>query len=425
MPDLFTHVRAIDPETAAALAAELSRERSTLDLIASENVASPAVLEALGSPFTNKYAEGYPGRRYYAGNAHADTVESLAIARAKALFGSEHANVQPHSGSQANAAAYAALAKPGDTILSMSLAHGGHLTHGSPASALSKLYRFVHYGVRKDDERIDMDEVREIAMRENPRIIVAGATAYPRTIDFAAFRAIADECGAYFMVDMAHIAGLVAGGAHPSPVPHADVVTLTTHKTLRGPRGGMILSRIDDRLDPGAKRSLAARIDSAVFPGQQGGPLMHAVAGKAVALKEAASEEFRAYQALTVQNAAVLAETLADNGFRIVTGGTDTHLVLADLTAFGIGGKEAEERLERVGIIANRNMVPFDLRAPLDPSGVRFGTPTLSSRGMGPDAMRKIGVAIAQVCDGSGTDAEATTLVQELCAAFPLYPDLV
>lgn len=422
---MFEHLRATDPETTAMIEAELLRERTTLDLIASENIASPAILDALGSPLTNKYAEGYPGRRYYAGNVQMDSIERLAVKRAKDLFGAEHANVQPHSGSQANAAAYSALAKPCDTILSMSLAHGGHLTHGSPASAVSKTYRFVHYGVNQNDERIDMTELRNIALREKPKVIVAGATAYPRTIDFSAFRAIADECGAYLMVDMAHIAGLVAAGVHPSPVPHADVVTLTTHKTLRGPRGGMILCRTEDRLDPTAKRTLASRIDSAVFPGQQGGPLMHAVTAKAVALHEAADDNFRAYQKNTIANAQALASTLSSAGLRIVSGGTDTHLVLVDLTSLGIFGKEAEERLEAVGIITNRNMIPFDPRTPTDPSGLRLGTPTLTTRGMGTNEMNVIANAIIAVLKNSESGiATATETVSALCRKFPLYPEL-
>jgi len=420
----FDRLRDIDPETAAIIDAELSRQRDTLDCIASENVASPAVLETLGSALTNKYAEGYPGRRYYAGNAQMDAIERLAIDRAKALFGADHANVQPHSGSQANAAAFAALAKPGETILSMSLAHGGHLTHGSPASAVAKTYRFVHYGVRKDDERIDMAEVREIALHERPKVILAGATAYSRTIDFAAFRTIADECGAYLMVDMAHIAGLVAAGMHPSPVPHADVVTFTTHKTLRGPRGGMILCRTEDRLDPSAKRNLAARIDSAVFPGQQGGPLMHAVAAKAVALQEAAQEDFRAYQKRTIENARALSDALAASGLRMVSGGTDTHLMLVDLSPLGVFGKEAEERLERAGIVANRNMIPFDSRTPTDPSGLRLGTPTLTSRGMGPEEMRALADLIIGILRDGSNVASATKMVAALCQEFPLYPEL-
>ncbi len=421
------HLRTTDPAIADAVARETARQRDGLELIASENIVSQAVLEALGTPLTNKYSEGYPGKRYYGGNEVIDVIEQTAIDRAKALFGAEHANVQPHAGSPANMAAYTALMEFGDTLMAMDLAHGGHLTHGSPASFSGKAYKVVSYGVRKDTERIDMDEVRAVALRERPKVIVAGATAYPRSIDFVAFRKIAEECGAYLMVDMAHIAGLVAAKVHPDPVPHADVVTTTTHKTLRGPRGAMILCTTADRLRPDDKKTLAQRIDSAVFPGMQGGPLEHVIAAKAVAFHEAAQPTFVDYQRQTLANAAALTETLAAHGLRIVSGGTDNHLVLVDLTPFGIGGKAAEAALERVGISANKNMIPFDERKPTDPSGLRLGTPSLTTRGMREDDIRSLAVTIAAVLRDHTDETvlqDAERVVHQLAAAFPIYPDL-
>lgn len=423
---MMNHLTASDPEIADAVRAELARQRVGLELIASENIVSPAVLEALGTPLTNKYSEGYPGRRYYGGNAHIDVIETAAIERAKRLFGAEHANVQPHAGSQANMAAYFALADNGATIMAMDLAHGGHLTHGSPVNFSGRVFRFVHYGVRKDTERIDMDEVREVALREKPRVIVAGFTAYSRHLDFAAFRRIADEVGAYLMVDMAHFAGLVAAKVHPDPIPHADVVTTTTHKTLRGPRGAMILCRTADRLRPDDKKNLAQRIDSAVFPGMQGGPLDHVVAAKAVAFREALSPSFVDYQKQVVKNAAALAAALAGQGLRIVTGGTDNHLVLVDLTPLGVGGKLAETVLDEVGICTNKNMIPYDARKPMDPSGLRLGTPALTTRGMTEDDMATVATLIARVLkdQGEGMRTEVAKAVRELASRHPLYPEL-
>ncbi len=394
-------------------------------MIASENIVSPAVIEALGTPLTNKYSEGYPGKRYYGGNAWIDVIENLAIERAKRLFGAEHANVQPHAGSQANMAAYFALAEPGSTVLAMDLAHGGHLTHGASVNFSGKLYHFVSYGVRRDDERIDMEEVRAVALREKPRVIVAGFTAYPRHLDFPRFRAIADEVGAYLMVDMAHFAGLVAAKVHPDPVPYADVVTTTTHKTLRGPRGAMILSKIADRLRPNEKKNLAQRIDSAVFPGIQGGPLEHCVAAKAVAFKEALEPSFADYQRQVLKNAKALADALAAAGLRLVTGGTDNHLVLVDVTPLGLGGKEAETLLDAAGIYTNKNMIPFDQRKPTDPSGLRLGTPALTTRGFREQDMRVVAELIARVLKSRGdADGSVAGQVKDLTAAHPIYQDL-
>ncbi|MFC1638899.1 serine hydroxymethyltransferase [Patescibacteria group bacterium] len=423
---MLDHLKKGDPQVAEAVVAELARQRSGLELIASENVVSPAVLEALGTVLTNKYAEGYPGRRYYGGNEHIDTVESLAMKRAMNLFGADHANVQPHSGSQANMAAYFALAEPGDRIMAMDLGAGGHLTHGSKVNFSGKLYEFVPYGVSKKTETIDFDEVRRVAEDNRPKVIVAGFTAYPRAIDFAEFRRVADDVGAYLMVDMAHIAGLVAAGAHPDPIPYADIVTSTTHKTLRGPRGGLALCRQVDRLRPKSKKTLAARLDSAVFPGIQGGPLEHVIAAKAVAFGEAQRPEFADYARQVVENARALAEALQGQGLRIVSGGTDTHLVLADLTPLGISGRDAEARLDAVGIHTNKNMVPFDKRKPMDPSGLRVGTPTLTSRGMGPKEMATVAelVGAALKDDAESALAELHSRVRELAEAFPLYPEL-
>ncbi|HTK04515.1 MAG TPA: serine hydroxymethyltransferase [Candidatus Eisenbacteria bacterium] len=424
---MLEHLDKEDPEIAGAIRGEIGRQKDGLEMIASENIVSSAVLEALGTPLTNKYSEGYPGRRYYGGNAFVDVIETLAIERAKRLFGAEHANVQPHSGSTANAEAYFALAELGDTILAMDLAHGGHLTHGSAVNFSGRFYKMVHYGVAKDTELIDMDQVRAIALREKPRVIVAGFTAYSRHLDFAAFRAIAEEAGAYLMVDMAHFAGLVAAKLHPDPVPHADVVTSTTHKTLRGPRGAMILSKTADRLRPNDKKNLAQRIDSAVFPGMQGGPLDHVIAAKAVAFKEASEPAFVDHQRRTIDNARALAEALSAEGLRIVTGGTDNHLVLADLSPLGVSGKQAEAALDEVGICTNKNMIPFDPRKPMDPSGLRLGTPALTTRGCDEGDMCLIASLIGRVLKSPGDAATKTDVsrsVRELAARRPIYPEL-
>jgi glycine hydroxymethyltransferase len=377
-----------DDEVFSLLDKELERQNTTLQLIASENFTSPAVLEATGSVLTNKYSEGYPGKRYYGGNVIVDEVEEIARTRVRALFGADHANVQPHSGANANVAVYLALLQPGDTVLGMSLDHGGHLTHGSPVNISGRTYNFVAYGVTKSDERIDFDQMREVALRERPKLIVAGATAYPRIIDPAPLRAIADEVGAMLMFDAAHIAGLIAGGAHPNPVPYADVVTFTTHKTLRGPRGGCILARSE----------YAKAIDSAIFPGLQGGPLEHAIAAKAVAFAEAATPEFKEYAHRIVANASALAEGLGEEGFRLVSGGTDNHLILVDLRPFDAEctGKVAQEVLDRAGITLNRNTIPDDPRSPFVTSGVRIGTPSVTTQGMGPAEMRQIASLIAR-----------------------------
>ncbi|OLZ74154.1 serine hydroxymethyltransferase [Streptomyces sp. IMTB 2501] len=409
----------LDPEVAAAVDAELRRQRSTLEMIASENFAPAAVLDAQGSVLTNKYAEGYPGRRYYGGCEHVDVIEQLAMARVKDLFGAEAANVQPHSGAQANAAAMFALLQPGDTILGLDLAHGGHLTHGMRLNYSGKLYNVVPYHVRQSDLRIDMDEVEQLALAHRPRMIVAGWSAYPRQLDFAAFRRIADEVGAYLMVDMAHFAGLVAAGLHPSPVPYADVVTTTTHKTLGGPRGGVILSRA----------GLAKKINSAVFPGQQGGPLEHVIAAKAVAFKVAASEEFRERQQRTLDGARVLAgrllaDDVAEAGITVLTGGTEVHLVLVDLRDSALDGQQAEDRLHRIGITVNRNAVPFDPRPPMVSSGLRIGTPALATRGFGATEFREVADIVAEALKGEQADDELRDRVEKLAAAFPLYPHL-
>jgi len=411
------HVRAGDPEVFQAIVAELGRQEHGLELIASENFVSLAVLEAMGTVLTNKYAEGYPGRRYYGGCQHVDVVEELARNRAKALFGAEHANVQPHSGAQANMAVYFSVLKPGDTILGMDLAHGGHLTHGSPVNFSGQMYRVVSYGVDPVTHRIDMDQVRRLAREHRPRMIVAGASAYPRVIDFAAFREIADEVGTYLMVDMAHIAGLVAGGVHPNPVPYAHFVTSTTHKTLRGPRGGFVLTTAEH----------ARALDRAVFPGVQGGPLMHVIAAKAVAFGEALRPEFRAYAARVVENAQALAARLLEHGFSLVSGGTDNHLLLVDLRGTGLTGKEAEELLDAVGITTNKNAVPFDPEPPAKTSGIRLGTAALTTRGFGPDEMRLVADLIARVLRHPGDERvreEVRVSVAELTRRFPLYPEL-
>jgi glycine hydroxymethyltransferase len=407
-------LRRTDPEVAAALEAEVVRQADTLVLIASENFASRAVLEAMGSVFTNKYAEGYPGRRYYGGCENSDTVERLAIDRAKTIFGAEHANVQPHSGSQANMAVYVAALKPGDTILGMDLAHGGHLTHGHPLNFSGRYFKVVPYGVSRETELLDYDEMERLARAHRPRMIVAGASAYARVIDYARIRRIADAVGALVMADIAHVAGLIAAGVHPNPVPCADFVTTTTHKTLRGPRGAIILCR----------ERHAKEIDSAVFPGTQGGPLVHMIAAKAVAFKEAMTEGFRRDQKLTVENAARLAALLAAGGLRIVSGGTDTHLFLVDLRPKKLTGRAAEQRLEKVGIALNKNTIPFDPEKPMIGSGVRLGTPAVTSRGMGPAQMDEIARLILETLEEE-PDARRTAALRErvsvLCRAFPIY----
>src|SRR5438067_10272651 len=405
-----------DPDIAAAIENETRRQHEGLELIASENFVSEAVLEAMGSVFTNKYAEGYPGKRYYGGCEFADVVENLARDRAKQLFGAEHANVQPHSGSTANMAAYAAVLQPGDTILGLNLAHGGHLTHGHHLNFSGKTYRIVPYGVTKEKETIDYDELEQIAEREKPKLIIGGGSAYSRFIDFERMRQIADKVGALYLVDMAHFAGLVAGGVHPSPVPHAHIVTTTTHKTLRGPRAGMILSR----------QQFAAPIDKVVFPGMQGGPLVHIIAAKAVCFREAMRPGFRDYARQIVANAKVLAQTLADAGFRVISGGTDTHLMLIDVFSRGMLGSEAEKALGAAGITVNKNAIPFDTNPPMKPSGVRIGTPAVTTRGMREDEMRRIGRWIAQALENRTDAAKLRRIrdeVLELCETFPLYPE--
>jgi glycine hydroxymethyltransferase len=406
----------VDPEIARVLERELARQQGTLEMIASENFVPQAVLEATGSVLTNKYAEGYPGRRYYGGCEEVDVAEQLAIDRAKALFGAEHANVQPHAGAQANNAAYMAMLDPGDTIMGLALDHGGHLTHGMKLNVSGKLYEVVPYHVRREDYLVDMDEVASLAAEHRPKLIVAGWSAYPRRLDFAAFREIADSVGARLMVDMAHFAGLVAAGEHPSPVPHADIVTTTIHKTLGGPRSGMIL----------CTEELATDVDRAIFPGQQGGPLMHAIAAKAVALGIAASEAFRARQRQTIANARALAEGLISGGVGVLTGGTDVHLVLVDLGATGLDGKTAEGRLEEVGITVNRNAIPFDERPPMNPSGLRIGTPALSTRGLLEEDMAEIAAVICAALS-AGFEAERDPLLERtraLTERYPLYPQL-
>jgi glycine hydroxymethyltransferase len=405
-----------DPRIAELLREETRRQADGLELIASENFVSPAVLEAVGSTLTNKYAEGYPGKRYYGGCEVVDQVEQLAIDRAKELFGAEHANVQPHSGSQANMAAYFALAQPGETLLAMSLNFGGHLTHGSKVNFSGKLFQIVPYGLRQSDETVDMDEVARLARDHRPKILVVGASAYPRVLDFARFGEIAREVGAALVVDMAHIAGLVAVGLHPSPVPHAQIVTTTTHKTLRGPRGGMILCK-----EPHAKA-----LNSQIFPGIQGGPLEHVIAGKAVALGEALRPEFKTYQRRIVENAQVLAEGLKGAGLRLVSGGTDNHLMLVDLRPKRITGKAAEEALGRAGITVNKNMIPWDPEKPTVTSGVRIGTPALTTRGMGTREMTMVAALIGRVLDGPEDDGVLSRVrgeVRDLCAHFPMYTD--
>jgi len=413
---MFENLRKTDPEVFEAIYKELKREREGLELIASENFTSDAVMEAMGNVMTNKYAEGYPGARYYGGCEYVDIAERLAIERAKKLFGAEHANVQPHSGVQANMAVYFATLKPGDTILSMKLSHGGHLSHGHKVSFSGKIYNVVHYTVNKETERLDFDLIRELAKEHKPNIIVAGYSAYPRIIEWDKFKEIADEVGAYFMADIAHIAGLVAAGVHPSPIPYADFVTTTTHKTLRGPRGGIIM----------CKEEHAKKLDKAVFPGAQGGPLMHVIAAKAVALKEALTEEFREYQRQIVKNAKALAETLMEEGLRLVTGGTDNHLMLVDLRPFNLTGDVAEKALEKAGITVNKNTIPFDPQKPTVTSGIRIGTPAVTTRGMKEEEMKRIGKLIARVLRSPDDEKVLNQVkgeVEELAKVFPLYEE--
>lgn len=408
------HIENIDPEIAKIIACEFERQKNTLELIASENITSPAVMEAQGSVLTNKYAEGYPDKRYYGGCEHVDLAEKLAIERVKKLFGASYANVQPHSGSQANMAVYFALLHPGDTILGMNLSHGGHLTHGSPASFSGRFFNFIHYGVNKDTGVIDYDVLAQKAEKHKPKLIVAGASAYPRIIDFEAFARIAGSVGAYLMVDMAHIAGLVAGGVHPSPVPFADVVTSTTHKTLRGPRGGLILARAQ----------FGEKLNKEIFPGIQGGPLMHVIAAKAVCFKEALSESFRSYQIGTVNNAKLLAGHLMKAGINLVSGGTDNHMMLADLRNLNITGKDAENILGRAGITVNKNSIPFETLKPHVTSGIRIGTPFLTTRGMKEPEMEIVAGLIIDVLKNHNDDAvikRTRDKVRELCEAFPMY----
>ena len=406
-----------DPQIAQAITNEANRQHEGLELIASENFVSMAVLEAAGSVFTNKYAEGYPGKRYYGGCEFADVVENLARERAKQIFGADHVNVQPHSGSQANMAAYMALLQPGDAVMGLNLAHGGHLTHGHPLNFSGKMYKIIPYGVRKDTETIDYDEMEQIAVRERPKMIIGGGSAYARVIDFARMRQIADKVGAKLMVDMAHIAGLVAGGAHPSPVPHSDIVTTTTHKTLRGPRAGMVLCR----------QELASAVDKIAFPGIQGGPLVHIIAAKAVCFREALQPQFKDYASQVVANARALARKIMDEGFRVITGGTDTHLMLIDVFAQGILGSEAENALGQAGITVNKNAIPFDSNPPLKPSGIRIGTPALTTRGMKEKEMVQTGAWIVEALRNH-KDAQALARIRkqvlELAEAFPLYPEL-
>ena len=413
----MSYLKESDPDVYNSIRHELARQSNQLELIASENIVSEAVLEAQGSIFTNKYAEGYPGKRYYGGCEYADQIESLAIERALKIFGAEYANVQPHSGSQANMAVYFSSLQPGDTVLGMDLAHGGHLTHGAGVNFSGQLYKFVSYGVNRETERIDMAEVERVALEHKPKMIVAGASAYPRVIDFAGFRAIADKVGALFMVDMAHIAGLVAAGVHPSPVPYADFVTTTTHKTLRGPRGGLIL----------AKAEFGKKLDSKIFPGIQGGPLVHVIAAKAVAFKEAMGEKFKKDQVQVVKNAQALGEGLVRHGFRLVSGGTDNHLLLVDLSNKGATGKESEEALEEAGLTVNKNAIPFDQQSRFVTSGVRIGTPAVTTRGLKEPEMAKIADWINRAIENRGNKDVLNGIrleVRALCDAFPLYPDM-
>ena len=413
--DLLTNLKTVDPEIQKAIDQELSRQREKLEMIASENIVSTAVMQAQGSILTNKYAEGYPGKRYYGGCEYVDVVEQLAIDRAKKLFGAEYANVQPHSGAQANTAVYFALLQPGDTILGMNLTDGGHLTHGSPVNISGKYFKIIPYGVDKETERIDYDELERLAKEHQPKLIVGGASAYSRVIDFERMAQIAKSVGAYLMIDMAHIAGLVAAGLHPSPVPYADVVTTTTHKTLRGPRGGLILCR---------DAEFGKQFNKAIFPGIQGGPLMHVIAAKAVAFKEALSDEFKVYQQQVLDNAKVLADELVKKGFRIVSGGTDNHLMLVDLRSKNITGKEAQFLLDEIGITANRNTIPFEPLSPFVTSGIRLGTPALTTRGLKEEDIREVADIIADVIENREDSAvieAAKAKIQAICKKFPLY----
>ena len=415
--DLLKNLDVVDTEIQEAINKELSRQRDKLEMIASENIVSKAVMQAQGSVLTNKYAEGYPGKRYYGGCEYVDVVEQLAIDRAKKLFGAEYANVQPHSGAQANTAVYFALLQPGDTILGMNLTDGGHLTHGSPVNISGKYFKIIPYGVDKETERIDYDELERLAKEHQPKLIVGGASAYSRVIDFERMAQIAKSVGAYFMVDMAHIAGLVAAGLHPSPVPYADVVTTTTHKTLRGPRGGLILCR---------DAEFGKQFNKAIFPGIQGGPLMHVVAAKAVAFKEALSDEFKVYQQQVLDNAKALADELVKKGFRIVSGGTDNHLMLVDLRSKNITGKEAQLLLDEIGITANRNTIPFEPLSPFVTSGIRLGTPALTTRGLKEEDIREVADIIADVIENREDSAvieAAKAKVQAICKKFPLYEE--
>lgn len=407
----FSNLKNFDPEIMKVIEQETERQRSKIELIASENFVSKQVMEAMGSQLTNKYAEGYPGKRYYGGCEYVDVAEDLARERLKKLFGADHANVQPHSGANANLGVYFAVLKPGDVVLGMNLSHGGHLTHGSPVNISGTYYKFVAYGVNKETETIDYDELREIALKERPKLIVAGASAYPRIIDFAKFREIADEVGAYLMVDMAHIAGLVAAGLHPSPVPYADFVTTTTHKTLRGPRGGAIL----------CKKEYAKQIDKAIFPGIQGGPLMHIIAAKAVSFKEALEDDFKDYQKQVLKNAKALAEALTEEGFRLVSGGTDNHLILLDVKHKGLTGKKAEALLDEIGITTNKNTIPFETESPFVTSGLRIGTPAVTTRGMKEENMKEIAKIISLTLEEKEDTNTLKELVKSICDRFPLY----
>lgn len=423
----LSHLQNQDPELANLIEAELKRQQDSLELIASENSVSEAVLEAAGTILTNKYSEGYPGKRYYGGNQTIDQIEQLAIDRAKQLFGAEHANVQPHAGAQANFAVYLALCNPGDTVLAMDLAHGGHLTHGSPVNFSGKWFKIIPYGVRESDHQVDMEALRKLALEHKPRMIVAGFSAYPRQLDFAAFRAIAEEVGAYLWVDMAHVAGLVAAKLYPDPIPHADVVTTTTHKTLRGPRGALILCKTQDRLDPNGKKTLAQKIDSAIFPGTQGGPLEHIIAAKAVAFQEALQPSFVEYQKQVITNAKAMADAFLREGGRLVSGGTDNHLLLLDVSVWDVGGKDAEHWLEEVGLSVNKNMIPFDQRKPADPSGIRLGTPAITTRGFTEEACREVAKLITELLKSKNeavTHEQVKNRIKELAHQFPLYPTL-
>lgn len=420
---MFSHLQQTDPDIFGFIQDEERRQQHELELIASENYTSRAVMEAVGSCLTNKYSEGYPGKRYYGGNRVIDHIEGLAIERAKDLFGAEHANVQSHAGATANAAVYFALCNPGDTVLAMNLAHGGHLTHGSPVNFSGKWFNIVPYGVREDNHLVDMDEVHRLAHEHKPRMILAGFSAYPRKLDFAAFAEIAKEVGAYLFVDMAHVAGLVAAKLYPDPVAHADVVSSTTHKTLRGPRSGFILCKTQDWLDPNGKKTLAQKIDSAVFPGMQGGPLEHVIAGKAVAFQEALQPSFIDYQKRVLANAQAMAEVFAQEGGRLVSGGTDNHLILLDVTPWGVGGKEAEIWLETAGISVNKNMIPFDPRKPMDPSGIRIGTPAITTRGFNEEASQEVARSIVKLLKAKGSEEvskEVKIKILELANTYPI-----